>query len=128
MRWRGPCRCGRALILLDEPFAALDATLRASVREDVQAILHAAGTTAILVTHDQDEALSVADLVAVMRDGRIAQVDAPQLLYASPVDVDLGGFIGEANVMAGSSPATGSRRRSGCSRCVAGSTRPRVGR
>ncbi len=89
------------LILLDEPFAALDATLRASVREDVQAILQAAGTTAILVTHDQDEALSVADLVAVMRDGRIAQVDAPQLLYASPVDVDLGGFIGEANVMTG---------------------------
>ncbi len=89
------------LILLDEPFAALDATLRASVREDVQAILQAAGTTAILVTHDQDEALSVADLVAVMREGRIAQVDAPQLLYASPVDVDLGGFIGEANVMTG---------------------------
>ena len=90
------------LILLDEPFAALDATLRASVREDVQAILAAAGTTAILVTHDQDEALSVADLVAVMRDGRIAQVDAPQRLYASPVDVELGGFIGEANVLEGS--------------------------
>jgi iron(III) transport system ATP-binding protein len=89
------------LILLDEPFAALDATLRASVREDVQEILTRAGTTAILVTHDQDEALSVADLVAVMRDGQIAQVDEPQRLYALPVDVDLGGFIGEANVMTG---------------------------
>ncbi len=89
------------LVLLDEPFAALDATLRASVREDVQTILAHAGTTAILVTHDQDEALSIADLVAVMRDGRIAQVDEPQRLYASPVDVELGGFIGEANVMNG---------------------------
>jgi iron(III) transport system ATP-binding protein len=89
------------LILLDEPFAALDASLRASVRDDVQTILSRAGTTAILVTHDQDEALSIADLVAVMRDGCIAQVDAPQRLYASPVDVDLGGFIGEANVMTG---------------------------
>ncbi len=89
------------LVLLDEPFAALDATLRASVREDVQAILAHSGTTAILVTHDQDEALSIADLVAVMRDGRIAQVDEPQRLYALPVDVDLGGFIGEANVMEG---------------------------
>jgi iron(III) transport system ATP-binding protein len=89
------------LILLDEPFAALDASLRASLRDDVQTILSRAGTTAILVTHDQDEALSVADLVAVIRDGCIAQVDAPQRLYASPVDVDLGGFIGEANVMTG---------------------------
>jgi iron(III) transport system ATP-binding protein len=89
------------LILLDEPFAALDASLRASVRDDVQTILSRAGTTAILVTHDQDEALSVADLVAVIRDGCIAQIDAPQRLYASPVDVDLGGFIGEANVMTG---------------------------
>src|SRR5580698_1872305 len=62
-----------AVVLMDEPFASLDAHLRASVRADVQRIFHEAGTTAILVTHDQDEALSVADLVAVLRDGRIAQ-------------------------------------------------------
>jgi iron(III) transport system ATP-binding protein len=89
------------LILLDEPFAALDATLRASVRHDVHAILRTAGTTAILVTHDQDEALSIADLVAVIRDGEIAQVDSPQSLYSHPVDVDLAGFIGEANIVDG---------------------------
>jgi iron(III) transport system ATP-binding protein len=89
------------LILLDEPFAALDATLRTSVRNDVHAILRHAGTTAILVTHDQDEALSIADLVAVIRDGGIAQVDSPQHLYTHPADVDLAGFIGEANVVEG---------------------------
>ena len=89
------------LILLDEPFAALDATLRTSVRNDVHAILRVAGTTAILVTHDQDEALSIADLVAVIRDGVIAQADSPQYLYTHPADVELGGFIGEANLVEG---------------------------
>src|SRR6202451_953795 len=61
------------VVLLDEPFAALDAHLRASVRADVQQICHLAGTTAVLVTHDQDEALSMADRVAVLRDGLIVQ-------------------------------------------------------
>src|SRR5580704_9592425 len=57
------------VVLLDEPFASLDAHMRASVRADVQRICRAAGTTAILVTHDQDEALSMADRIAVLRDG-----------------------------------------------------------
>ena len=61
------------VVLLDEPFASLDAHLRASVRADVLEICRAAGTTAILVTHDQDEALSMADRIAVLRDGRIVQ-------------------------------------------------------
>ena len=72
---------GPQAVLLDEPFAALDAQLRASVRSDVRDILRAAGTTALLVTHDQDEALSVADFVAVIRNGRIAQFAAPADLY-----------------------------------------------
>jgi iron(III) transport system ATP-binding protein len=89
------------VVLLDEPFASLDAHLRASVRADVQKIFRAAGTTAILVTHDQDEALSMADRVAVLRDGAIAQYGAPRDLYARPADPDLARFIGEANLVTG---------------------------
>src|ERR1700723_238010 len=86
-----------ALVLLDEPFASLDAHMRASVRADVQRICRGAGTTAILVTHDQDEALSMADRVAVLRDGRIVQYSAPQDLYTLPADPALARFIGDAN-------------------------------
>ncbi len=90
-----------AVVLLDEPFASLDAHLRASVRADVQDIFRRAGTTAILVTHDQDEALSTADRVAALRDGKIAQYAAPEELYARPADADLAGFIGDANLLEG---------------------------
>jgi iron(III) transport system ATP-binding protein len=91
------------VVLLDEPFASLDANLRSSVRADVHAILRAAGATAILVTHDQDEALSVADLVAVIRKGRVAQLAAPADLYDQPADAELGRFVGEANLIEGRS-------------------------
>jgi len=90
-----------ALVLMDEPFASLDAHLRAAVRADVQAIFRAAGTTAILVTHDQDEALSMADRVAVLRAGQIAQCAPPQELYIRPADPHLARFIGEANLLDG---------------------------
>jgi iron(III) transport system ATP-binding protein len=89
------------VVLLDEPFASLDAHLRASVRADVQQLLKESGTTTVLVTHDQDEALSTADRVAVLRDGAIAQCDAPQELYSRPVDADMARFIGEANLIPG---------------------------
>jgi iron(III) transport system ATP-binding protein len=90
-----------SIVLLDEPFSSLDAALRASVRTDVARVLHTAGATALLVTHDQDEALSMADRVAVLRDGVIAQIGTPQQLYERPADLDLAGFLGEANVMRG---------------------------
>jgi iron(III) transport system ATP-binding protein len=90
-----------AVVLLDEPFASLDAHLRASVRGDVQRLFRDAGITAVLVTHDQDEALSVADRVAVLRDGKIAQCAAPQDLYDCPADADLARFIGDANLIEG---------------------------
>ena len=64
-------------------------------------VLRAAGTTAVLVTHDQDEALSMADHVAVLRDGVIAQAGAPRALYEQPLDLDLARFLGEANVISG---------------------------
>jgi iron(III) transport system ATP-binding protein len=89
------------LVLLDEPFASLDATLRSSVRTEVIDILRAAGATALLVTHDQDEALSLSDAVAVLRDGVIAQLDTPHELYARPADPDLAGFVGEVNLIGG---------------------------
>lgn len=89
------------LVLLDEPFASLDANLRAQVRNDVLEILRRAGTTAILVTHDQDEALSSADVVAVLRGGAIAQVDSPFELYNHPVDAQIASFVGEANLLPG---------------------------
>ena len=89
------------VVLLDEPFASLDAHLRSSVRSDVQEVLRGAGTTTVLVTHDQDEALSLADLVAVIRDGRIVQCDAPQDVYQRPVDAELAQFVGEANLLDG---------------------------
>jgi iron(III) transport system ATP-binding protein len=89
------------LVLLDEPFASLDAHMRASVRADVQQICLSAGTTAILVTHDQDEALSMADRVAVLRDGRIVQYAAPEDLYMRPADPALARFVGDANLIDG---------------------------
>src|ERR1700729_2773736 len=90
-----------AVVLLDEPFASLDAHLRASVRADVHEIFRRAGTTAVLVTHDQDEALSTADWVAALRDGKIAQCAAPADLYRRPADAELASFIGAANLLEG---------------------------
>ncbi|MGO9793258.1 MAG: ABC transporter ATP-binding protein [Solirubrobacteraceae bacterium] len=89
------------VVLLDEPFASLDANLRADVRDEVRRILHEAGTTTLLVTHYQDEALSVADRVAVLRDGTIVQHATPHDLYAEPADRELAGFVGDANLIDG---------------------------
>jgi iron(III) transport system ATP-binding protein len=94
------------LVLLDEPFSSLDAGLRASVRADVKRVLRQAGTTAVIVTHDQDEALSMADFVAVIRDGRIGQTGTPQELYEHPVDPAMAEFLGDANLINGSVDST----------------------
>jgi iron(III) transport system ATP-binding protein len=90
-----------ALVLLDEPFSSLDAALRAGVRADVARVLTETGTTAVLVTHDQDEALSLADRVAVLRHGRVAQWATPEELYADPLDPLLAQFVGDANILEG---------------------------
>ncbi|MBN1530723.1 MAG: ABC transporter ATP-binding protein [Thermoleophilaceae bacterium] len=89
------------LILLDEPFSSLDATLRGGLRREVELILRDAGATALLVTHDQEEALSLADRLAVMREGRIVQVGAPQEVYGRPANRWTAGFVGDVNVLAG---------------------------
>ena len=98
------------IVLLDEPFSSLDASLRATVRDEVHDVLLRAGTTSILVTHDQDEALSMADQVAVLRHGVIAQLDTPSGLYRRPLDPALARFLGESNVL---HAAVGARRGGG---------------
>nr|BFE83101.1 hypothetical protein GCM10020093_057020 [Planobispora longispora] len=90
------------VVLLDEPFNALDRSLRVSVRDEVRAALKRAGATAVLVTHDQEEALSMADTVAVMREGRIVQEGAPSSIYAAPRDLGVATFVGEAVVLTAS--------------------------
>lgn len=90
------------LVLLDEPFSALDQELRDQLRNDVRRVIKAEGATAMLVTHDQEEALSIADRVAVIRDGEIAQVGKPQEIYASPVDVGIATFLGDSVIIEGS--------------------------
>jgi iron(III) transport system ATP-binding protein len=91
------------LVLLDEPFSGLDAGLRVETREAVLSALAQAGTTALLVTHDQAEALSMGREVAVLREGRLVQRAAPATLYREPVDAHVAGFVGEANLLAGTS-------------------------
>jgi iron(III) transport system ATP-binding protein len=97
------------LILLDEPFTALDAGLRAELRHDVRAALRADGATAVLVTHDQGEALSLADHVVVMRGGRAVQSGTPAEVYGGPVDPWVARFVGDAMLLAGT--ARGDRAR-----------------
>ncbi len=86
-------------LLLDEPFSSLDASLRSHVRDEVQALLRAQGVTTVLVTHDQEEAMSLADAVAVLRDGRIVQQGTPAELYERPADEDLARFLGAVNLL-----------------------------
>jgi iron(III) transport system ATP-binding protein len=88
-----------SLILLDEPFSSLDAGLREGTGHAVVEALKATNTTAVLVTHDQSEALSLADQVAVMRDGRLAQVGTPHEVYRAPADLGVAEFVGVAVVV-----------------------------
>ena len=90
-----------AVVLLDEPFSSLDASLRGSTARAVRRALEASNTTAVLVTHDQDEALSLADQVAVMRAGRLVQAGSPSQVYLSPSDPQVAEFVGRAVVLPG---------------------------
>ncbi len=90
-----------AVVLLDEPFSNLDAALRVEVRSEMREILTAAGATAIFVTHDQAEALSFADEVAVMFGGSVVQVAPPEDLYHRPATRGVAEFVGEANFVPG---------------------------
>jgi putative spermidine/putrescine transport system ATP-binding protein len=87
------------LLLLDEPFSNLDARLRVRMREEVKQLQRAIGITTVFVTHDQEEALTIADRIAVMRDGVLEQVDTPQRLYAQPRTLFVADFIGTMNLI-----------------------------
>jgi iron(III) transport system ATP-binding protein len=88
------------VVLLDEPFSSLDASLRIELRQDVARILAETDTTTVLVTHDQDEALSLADQIAVLGDGRILARADPRSLYHDPPDLIAATSIGQANILA----------------------------
>ena len=90
-----------ALVLLDEPFSSLDAGLREDTGRAVARALRASGATAVLVTHDQGEALSLADQVAVMSAGRFLQVSSPADIYLRPASPEVAGFVGHATLLAG---------------------------
>jgi len=90
-----------ALVLLDEPFSSLDAALRVETRQAVAQALAFAGATALLVTHDQSEALSMGSEVAVLWNGELIQVASPATLYRHPVNPELASFVGEAVLLAG---------------------------
>jgi len=96
------------LVLLDEPLSNLDARLRIEMRRQIKLLHEQLGRTMIYVTHDQTEALSLADRIAVMHAGKISQVGAPRELYDRPANTFIANFIGEANMLAGRS-----RRRDG---------------
>ncbi len=89
------------LLLLDEPFSNLDAALRGATRDEVRAILKRTGTTAVMVTHDQEEALSVADRVAVMRAGQLEQIGTPEEVYLQPRTAFVASFLGRTNLLRG---------------------------
>lgn len=89
------------VVLLDEPFSGLDAALRDSTRDEVRRILEIAGTTVILVTHDQEEALAFGDRLAVLRSGRLEQVGTPDEVYRRPRTAFVASFLGRTNLVHG---------------------------
>ena len=89
------------LVLMDEPLSNLDAKLRLEMRAEIRRIHNALGATTIYVTHDQEEALSLADRIVVMREGRVRQIGAPDDLYARPEHLDVAEFMGFRNRLAG---------------------------
>ncbi len=123
-----------AILLLDEPLAALDARIRAHLRTEIRAIVDRLGITTVYVTHDQEEALSISDRVAVMEAGAVLQVGAPMEVYLRPASRFVAGFIGTSNNLVGRPRGNGAveveghrieapvpealRRRSTCLVCV----------
>jgi iron(III) transport system ATP-binding protein len=106
-----------SLVMLDEPFSSLDAALRIETREAVTNALAATGATAVLVTHDQSEALSLGREVAVLWHGRLVQTDTPEALYRRPVSPELASFVGDAVIV----PGTVEPGRTGHVECELGS-------
>lgn len=101
------------VLLLDEPFSNLDSDLRAHIRNDVRQILRETETTAIFVTHDQEEALSLSDEIAVIYEGSLLQLAAPHIIYNRPGSIQVAKLIGEANVLPARAQGLTARSRLG---------------
>lgn len=95
------------LLLLDEPLSALDRNVRAQMQSELKRMQHEVGITFVIVTHDQEEALSMADRIAVMSAGRVQQVATPEDLYRSPANRAVAEFIGRSNIFRGHATAAG---------------------
>jgi spermidine/putrescine ABC transporter ATP-binding subunit len=95
------------VLLLDEPLGALDRRLRQEMQVELKEIQRETGVTAIFVTHDQEEALTLSDRIAIIDQGRLIQVDAPQTVYERPVNIFAANFLGDANVFRGTPVKTG---------------------
>ena len=95
-----------AIVLLDEPWSSIDPQLRTAMRDEVAAILRTSGVTVVLVTHDQEEAFSLADRVALMDAGRIVQVGTPEEMYYRPASRRAAEFLGAANFIPADNPMT----------------------
>lgn len=104
------------VLLMDEPFSNLDAGMRLATRSEVRALLKASGTTTVLVTHDQEEAMTMGDRLAIMRDGRVEQADAPEALYRKPRTAFVAGFLGATNLL--DAEADGADARSAIGRLI----------
>jgi iron(III) transport system ATP-binding protein len=90
-----------AVLLLDEPFSNLDADLRSQMRDEVERVLRATGTTAVFVTHDQEEAFTIADEVGVLSHGRLEQIGSPETIYHRPATPFIAAFVGAADFLPG---------------------------
>lgn len=88
-----------SVLLLDEPLSSLDASLRVQMRQEIRGLQQAFGLTTLYVTHDQEEALSISDRVAVLREGKLVQLASPEVLYADPADAFVASFVSNANVL-----------------------------
>lgn len=95
------------LLLLDEPLSALDRQVRGEMQQELKRLQHEVGLTFVVVTHDQEEAMSMADRVAVLNDGRLEQLDSPVALYERPGSLFVAGFIGTSNQFTGTAAASG---------------------
>jgi spermidine/putrescine transport system ATP-binding protein len=119
-----------AVLLLDEPLGALDAKLRRSLKVELKALQEQVGITFLYVTHDQEEALTMSDRLAVMRAGKIIQVGAPHEVYEEPADTYVADFLGVSNLMevdvAGRGPGPGGQVRLGETTLAAGQLGPDV--
>jgi putative spermidine/putrescine transport system ATP-binding protein len=86
---------------MDEPLGALDKKLREQMQVEIKRIHRSVGTTVIYVTHDQSEALTMSDVVAVMQQGRVAQIGTPRMLYEAPASLFVADFLGDSNLLPG---------------------------